>query len=69
MHACLNDYIYIIYHSEEFGNLDVFLSYLNLRTNPDASQMCARIKSHTYDDLVYKKQCHNFTTQYNLCTR
>jgi hypothetical protein len=65
MYACPNDYI--IYHSEEFGNLDAFLSHLDLRTNSDASQMCARIKSHTYNDSVYRKQCHIFITQYNFC--
>jgi hypothetical protein len=29
---------------------------------PDASQMYARIKSHTYDDSWYKNQCHFFIT-------
>jgi hypothetical protein len=28
--------------------------------NPSASQMCDRIKSHTYDDSWYKNQCHIF---------
>jgi hypothetical protein len=31
------------------------LSHPYLRTNPDASHMCATIKFHTYGDLVYKK--------------
>jgi hypothetical protein len=29
--------------------------------NPDASQICARIKSHTYDDSWYSNECHIFT--------
>jgi hypothetical protein len=29
-------------------------SHPDLRTNPDVSHMCARIKFHTYDDLVYR---------------
>jgi hypothetical protein len=36
------------------------LSHPDLRANPGASQMCARIKSHTYDDSWYKNQCHIF---------
>jgi hypothetical protein len=36
------------------------LSHLDLRANPGASQMCARIKSHTYDDSWYRNQCHIF---------
>jgi hypothetical protein len=32
------------------------MSHLNLRKNPDASHMCARIKFHTYDDSVYRNQ-------------
>jgi hypothetical protein len=31
--------------------LDVCVSHPNLKINPGASQMCARIKSYTYDDL------------------
>jgi hypothetical protein len=31
-----------------------FLSHPGLRTNPDTSHMCARIKSHTYDDSAQK---------------
>jgi hypothetical protein len=36
------------------------LSHPDLRANPGASQMCARIKSHTYDDSCYRNQCHIF---------
>jgi hypothetical protein len=36
------------------------LSHPNVRTNSGASQLCARIKSHTYDDSLYKNQCHIF---------
>jgi hypothetical protein len=36
------------------------LSHLDLSRNLDASQMCDKIKSHTYDDSLYRKQCHNF---------
>jgi hypothetical protein len=36
------------------------LSHLDLRENPDANQMCARIKSHTYDDSWYRNECHIF---------
>jgi hypothetical protein len=36
------------------------LSHPDLRINPGVSQMCARIKSHTYDDSWYKNQCHIF---------
>jgi hypothetical protein len=46
-----------------------FVSHPDLRTNPFASQMYARIMSHTYDDSVYKKQCHIFITQYNFHTK
>jgi hypothetical protein len=31
------------------------MSHLDLRTNPDVSQMYVRIKFHTYDDPVYTK--------------
>jgi hypothetical protein len=37
------------------------LSHLDLRANPSVNQMCARIKSHTYDDSWYKNRCHIFT--------
>jgi hypothetical protein len=30
----------------------------DLRTNPNASYMCAKIKFHTYDDSVYRNKCH-----------
>jgi hypothetical protein len=40
----------------------VDLSHLDLRTNPDPSYVCDRIKSHTYDDSVYRKKCHIFIT-------
>jgi hypothetical protein len=33
------------------------VSHPDLRTNPDASHMCARIKFHTYGDSVYRNQC------------
>jgi hypothetical protein len=33
----------------------------DLRENPGANQMCARIKSHTYDDSWYRNECHIFT--------
>jgi hypothetical protein len=36
------------------------MSHPDLRTNLDASQMCARIKSHTYDDSWYINQYHIF---------
>jgi hypothetical protein len=36
------------------------LSHPNLKTNPSTNQMCARIKSHTYDDSWYINECHNF---------
>jgi hypothetical protein len=38
------------------------LSHPDLRTNPDASQICGRIKSHTYDDSDYRNQCYIFIT-------
>jgi hypothetical protein len=36
------------------------MSHLDLVANPDASEMCVRIKSHTYDDSVYKKMSQLF---------
>ena len=38
------------------------LSHSELRTIPDASQICARIKYHTYDNSGNIKQCHIFIT-------
>jgi hypothetical protein len=38
------------------------MSHTDLRTNPYVYQMCVKIKSHTYDDLVYRKQCQIFIT-------
>jgi hypothetical protein len=38
------------------------VSHPDLRTNLGASQMCDRIKSHTYDESWYIKQCHIFIT-------
>jgi hypothetical protein len=38
------------------------ISHSDLKTNPDASHMCAKIKSHTYNDSLYRKQCHIFIT-------
>jgi hypothetical protein len=35
------------------------MSHPDLRTNPDASHMCAKIKFHTYNDSVYRDKCHN----------
>jgi hypothetical protein len=37
------------------------LSHLDLMANLGANQMCARIKSHTYDDSWYRNKCHIFT--------
>jgi hypothetical protein len=37
------------------------LSHPDLRTNLGVNQMCARIKSHTYDDSWYRNECHIFT--------
>jgi hypothetical protein len=37
------------------------VSHLDLWVNPDANQMCDRIKSHTYDDSWYINECHIFT--------
>jgi hypothetical protein len=37
------------------------LSHPDLRANPGANQMCARIKSHTYDDSWYINEYHIFT--------
>jgi hypothetical protein len=36
----------------------LWLSHLDLKANPDANQMCASIKSHTYDDSWYRNKCH-----------
>jgi hypothetical protein len=36
------------------------VSHLDLKANPGANQMCARIKSHTYDDSWYRNECHIF---------
>jgi hypothetical protein len=38
------------------------MSHSNLRTNPNSSHICDRIKFHIYGDLVYRKQCHIFIT-------
>jgi hypothetical protein len=35
-----------------------FVSHLDLRANLVANQMCARIKSDTYDDSWYRNKCH-----------
>lgn len=32
----------------------------DLRTNLNVYHMCGKIKSHTYNDLVYRNQYHNF---------
>jgi hypothetical protein len=37
------------------------MSHPDLRANPGANQMCAMIKSHTYDDSWYRNKCHIFT--------
>jgi hypothetical protein len=36
------------------------LSQPNLRENLGANEMCARIKSHTYDDSWYRNECQIF---------
>jgi hypothetical protein len=36
----------------------VLVTHSDLRTKPDASHMCAKIKFHEYGDSVYIKQCH-----------
>jgi hypothetical protein len=36
------------------------MSHPDLRANPGVNQMCARIKSHTYDDSWYRNECHIF---------
>lgn len=38
----------------------VRLSHPDLRTNSNASHKSDRIKSHTYDESVYRNQCHIF---------
>jgi hypothetical protein len=38
------------------------MSHPDLMANPDASHMCARNKIHTYNDSVYRDECHNFIT-------
>ena len=38
------------------------ISHPDLWANPGANQMCARIKSHTYDDSWYRNECHIFNT-------
>jgi hypothetical protein len=47
----------------------IALSHLDLRANPGASQMCARIKAHTYDDSWYRNQYHIFITYRGFCTK
>jgi hypothetical protein len=42
------------------GGYKYHMSHPDLKANPDASQICARIKSHTYDDSWYRNQCHIF---------
>jgi hypothetical protein len=37
------------------------LSHPDLRANPGVNLICARIKSHTYDDSWYINECHIFT--------
>jgi hypothetical protein len=53
----------IAYNSSANGEATSYkksLSHPDLRINPDASQMCVKIKFHTYDDSVYGNQCHIF---------
>jgi hypothetical protein len=38
-----------------------FLSHPNLKANSGVNKMCARIKSHTYDDSWYINECHILT--------
>jgi hypothetical protein len=40
--------------------ITTMMSHPNLRITPTISHMCDRIKFHTYDDSVYRKQCHIF---------
>jgi hypothetical protein len=37
------------------------VSHPDLRANTGVNQICARIKSHTYDDSWYRNECHIFT--------
>jgi hypothetical protein len=39
-----------------------FKNKSDLRTNPDASHICVKIKFLIYDDSVHKKQYHIFIT-------
>jgi hypothetical protein len=41
-------------------NYNGSLSHPDLRANPSASKMSARIKFHTYDDSWYRNQCRIF---------
>jgi hypothetical protein len=41
------------------GKKVVSMSHPNLRANPDASHMCAKIKYHTYNDSKYEVECHS----------
>jgi hypothetical protein len=64
------DHLILIASCSPFGNRSLVskhrpparLSHPDLRANPDMSQMCARIKFHTYDDSWYIDQCHIFMT-------
>jgi hypothetical protein len=40
--------------SQVLTNFVMELSHPDLRANPDASEICATIKSHTYDDSSYR---------------
>jgi hypothetical protein len=44
-------------------------SHPDLRANPCANQMCARIKSHTYDDSWYRNECHIFTQKRHIVSQ
>jgi hypothetical protein len=35
------------------------MSHPDLKTNPDVSYICAKIKFYTYNDSVYRDKCHN----------
>jgi hypothetical protein len=37
------------------------VSHPDLRAYLSMNQMCAKTKSHTYDDLWYRNECHIFT--------